>query len=44
MVVFGVCRGRQLGIGYSAGRKTMERVDEPPPPILLYQAGLGGWE
>ena len=40
-VVYRERGSRRLDVNYSTGRRPMERADEPPPPILLYQVGFG---
>ena len=40
-VVYGERGSRRLAVDCSTGRRPMERADEPPPPILLYQVGFG---
>jgi len=39
-VVYGGRGSRRLDVDCSTGRRPMERADEPPPPILLYQVGF----
>jgi hypothetical protein len=41
LVVCGARESRRLDVDCSTGRRPMERADEPPPPILLYQVGFG---
>jgi len=41
LVVYGGRGSRRLDVDCSTGRRPMERADEPPPPILLYQIGVG---
>jgi len=41
LVVYGERGSRRLDVDCSTGRRPMERADEPPPPILLYQVGFG---